>query len=286
MQNVSCRRFNVSKTTFLARNYEPILKWAGSKKWAGKLLKALYVHHGHSAYYEPMCGGLGSALAVGATESYLSDLNPDLINLYQMVQTGFTAKCFGRTQYDYYLARDNFNMSIGNDPFCPRQRAELMYYLNRRGFRGLYRTNLSGKFNNPVGQPRQQVEDGKTLSLPTSWKFTTESYQEMMLRASGQNGLMVIDPPYAETGVKYGSTSFDVEDVLNRVPHSLSAVYFNSDAPEVHAALLRNRFKIYQISEPRSMNAGHGSCKKVILIAHRGILGAEGIFEAHGAVRV
>ncbi len=264
-------------TFFLDRAYAPILKWAGSKTWAAPLLKSLYIQHDRYVYLEPMCGGLGSAIGVGARYVWLGDLNPDLINLYYQITGGLEIKDFGQTPEDFYNVRDRFNSDTIVDL---RTRAQMMYYLNRRCFRGLYRTNRQGKFNSPVGEPKQQVCTTNRLELPKNWTFSHADYRTFYDLVAVVDGFMVVDPPYDATGVAYGSSAFDVDDVVDRIPQHLGVVYFNSDTSRVRAALQRNGFDTFHISEPRSMNAGKGACKQTILIAVRGIDGAKSILKS------
>lgn len=270
---------------FLDRNYLPILRWAGSKQWAAPMLKTLYQQHDRELYLEPMCGGLGSALGVGAKYAALSDLNLDLIGLYRRsVGHGLPVRDFGTSTEDFYTARDRFNSPDCQDMLY--ERAELMYYLNRRCFRGLYRTNKKGFFNTPVGEPKQQVDSTTILQLPDTWSFRTSDYAQFYECYDLTEGFMVVDPPYDQTGVAYGSNSFDVDNVVDRIPTKLGVVYFNSDTPAVRTALQRNGFTMYNTSEPRSMNAGHGSCKQTIIVATRCIAHSDAILRSYNCEEI
>ena len=68
---------------------KPILKWAGSKQQLLTELKK-YVDpdklYGH-VFYEPFIGGGALAFDLGYKYTTISDLNPELVNLYRVVKT-------------------------------------------------------------------------------------------------------------------------------------------------------------------------------------------------------
>lgn len=153
----------------------PVVKWPGGKT---KLLPELMRHAPASfgRYHEPFAGGAAmffalareGRLAHGAT---LSDVNPDLINLYRAlawdvegvideldvlerqhrkapVATYRRIRNERNRQLKHYLRDPNQTLAYCDDG---RRWAAIAIYLNRTCFNGLWRVNRSGAFNVPLG---------------------------------------------------------------------------------------------------------------------------------------
>lgn len=178
------------------------LKWAGGKY---RLVEQINAHLPDAKkLIEPFVGA-GSVFLNSDYPSYLlNDINPDLINLYKILQTQaenyihdsetlFTAQnnCAER----YYALRTEFNAS--RDIY---QRAVLFLYLNRFGYNGLCRYNLSGIFNVPFGKykspyfPREELYYFAEKSKRAI--FVCESYEKVFSRAR-KGSVIYCDPPYA-----------------------------------------------------------------------------------------
>jgi DNA adenine methylase len=134
---------------------KPFLKWAGSKtKLIGSLTKLL--PPGNHRYIEPFVGSGAAFLNINYPESVLCDSNPDLINLYHVLQVEsekFVAVCRqlftpeNNTASRFYQLRTEFNKSKRGE-----RRASLFLYLNRHCYNGLCRFNSLGEFNTPFGR--------------------------------------------------------------------------------------------------------------------------------------
>ncbi|MFT6898447.1 MAG: DNA adenine methylase [Paraglaciecola sp.] len=178
------------------------LKWAGGKY---RLVEQINAHlPAAKKLIEPFVGA-GSVFLNSDYPSYLlNDINPDLINLYKILQTQpenyihdsaklFTAEnnCAER----YYALRADFNASA--DIY---HRAVLFLYLNRFGYNGLCRYNQSGGFNVPFGKykspyfPRQELYNFAEKSKRAV--FVCESYEKVFSRAR-KGSVIYCDPPYA-----------------------------------------------------------------------------------------
>lgn len=155
----------------------PFLKWAGGKSRSLSEIAAHFPRHlgGEiTRYAEPFVGG-GAVLfhvlsSYHIQEAYLSDTNPELINVYRVVQghaeqlieqlEQFSAQYLpldadARKAY-YYEKRNQFNAGPSCAPNLPPdlERAALFLFLNKTCFNGLYRVNRKGQFNVPIGRYR------------------------------------------------------------------------------------------------------------------------------------
>lgn len=155
----------------------PFLKWAGGKSRSLTEIAAHFPRHlgGEiTRYAEPFVGGGAVLFHVLSyyhiEEAYLSDTNPELINVYRVVQ-GHVEQLIGQleqfsAQYlpldadarkaYYYEKRNQFNAGPPCVPNSPPdlERAALFLFLNKTCFNGLYRVNRKGQFNVPIGRYR------------------------------------------------------------------------------------------------------------------------------------
>ena len=140
---------------------KPILKWVGGKSQVldkiREMLPPDFDPNTHM-YYEPFLGGGAVLLAINPKQAKVSDINPELINVYRQVRdkvetviTYLTRLDTGHEEFSdkkayYYLIRKYFNEHLGED--TPLQ-AAIFIYLNKHCFNGLYRVNKKGEFNVP-----------------------------------------------------------------------------------------------------------------------------------------
>lgn len=198
------------------------LKWAGGKY---NLVNAIQQHLPDSEILIEPFVGAGSVFLNTDYPSYqLNDINADLISLYQLVKTEperfiADAKALftqATNQREVYLQfRQQFNLSHN-----PYERALLFLYLNRHGYNGLCRYNLSGKFNVPFGSYKKpyfpQAELYFFAEKAQRAQFSCASYQQLMLQAP-KGAVVYCDPPYVPLSktasfTSYATQGFDLDD--------------------------------------------------------------------------
>lgn len=202
--------------------HRAFLKWAGGKyalveQINRKLPKA-------NSLVEPFVGAGSVFLNTNFERYYLNDVNKDLINLYQILQKEhlpyineakklFTEEA-NQAEF-YYQKRVEFN-----DSTDALERAVLFLYLNRFGYNGLCRYNLSGKFNVPFGRYKAPYFPEKELhhfaAKAKSAVFTCLSYNEVMSNPIA-GAVYYCDPPYAPISptanfTAYAKGGFSMED--------------------------------------------------------------------------
>lgn len=161
-----------------------ILKWAGNKT---AIMPELIKHlPAGSRLVEPFAGSCAVMMATDYPHYLVADINPDLINLYQVIKNDveyFIKE--GRYLFEarndseaYYKTRQEFNLRHGG----AIERALYFLYLNRYGYRGLCRYNLNGYFNVPYGNYKnrtslktkyvhlQKKQNARRLSAPVMTK--------------------------------------------------------------------------------------------------------------------
>ncbi|MBS0286443.1 MAG: Dam family site-specific DNA-(adenine-N6)-methyltransferase [Proteobacteria bacterium] len=131
----------------------PFLKWPGGKYRLLPVLQEFLPPR--NCLVEPFAGAGALFINSMHREVIVNDINPDLINLFRLLQTQGddfiidAKKLFvhkNNHKQSYYRLRERFN-SIQT----PWERALLFLYLNRHGYNGLCRYNAKGIYNVPFG---------------------------------------------------------------------------------------------------------------------------------------
>lgn len=147
----------------------PFLKWAGGKGQLLNKIELIYPFDENiTKYAEPFVGG-GAVLfdilnKYDLDEIYISDINSELINTYNVIQNNIEELIYLLWEYHneyiyldeedrkmyYNYKRDLFNEM--NTTSYSIRKAALMIFLNKTCFNGLYRVNKQGLFNVPMGK--------------------------------------------------------------------------------------------------------------------------------------
>ncbi len=184
----------------------PLVKWPGGKRL---LLREILPIIGEDLgrYFEPFLGGGAVFLAVEPKKAFLSDSNPDLINLYKQVRDKPQELIerlgeLRNSEADYYKIRE----TIESDEV--RSAARLMY-LTSLSFNGIYRLNLRGQFNVPYGQKpkKQHFNSTQIMLISNALRETTLSSQdfESAVKSAKSGDTVYFDPPYT---VAHGNNGF------------------------------------------------------------------------------
>ncbi|MDP4527882.1 Dam family site-specific DNA-(adenine-N6)-methyltransferase [Alkalimonas delamerensis] len=201
------------------------LKWAGGKYSLVESLQR-FLPSGDTLV-EPFVGAGSVFLNTNYQRYVLNDINPDLIQLYQIVKqqpTQFIAdarSCFveSSNQKDCYLSfRQRFNQS--QDRY---ERAVLFLYLNRHGYNGLCRYNLKGIFNVPFGSYKKPYFPEAELNFfaekAQQAEFRCSSYQDIFASLP-KDAVVYCDPPYVPLSktasfTSYARQGFNLDDQAN-----------------------------------------------------------------------
>jgi DNA adenine methylase len=184
----------------------PFLRWAGGKRWltqqsvAGLSMDARIV--------EPFVGGGALFFSRNWEEAVLADINRFLINaylhmksdhlgLFDLVEEHFDL----HTKDRYYEVRVRMGSSSIQD-------AADFIYLNRACFNGLFRVNLAGRFNVPIGT---KVYELREINEFDEWSKRLQNAEirladfEDTIGACGEGDFIFADPPYT---VNHNSNGF------------------------------------------------------------------------------
>lgn len=181
---------------------KPFLRWAGGKT---RLLRHLLPHFPEhfNEYWEPFLGGGAAFFAVADRASHhtLTDLNEELINVWQLVQrqpldviAALGAYEGNNDERSYYRIRDE-----PSPPIDPLGRAARFIYLNQTAWNGLWRVNRWGGFNVPWGaRPFRGIDESDLLAVSAAVHDVTVEHADFrdVLTRPRAGDFVYLDPPY------------------------------------------------------------------------------------------
>ena len=200
---------------------KPFLKWPGGKRWLAPFIKELLEGTDFSSYHEPFLGSGSIFFNLLPLNSYLSDINSDLINTYKQVKERpeIILSRLRKIKAD----KDTYLRWRKRNPKNETSRAVRFLYLNRNAFAGLYRVNKEGKFNVPYGGDSRDHSvlwrENLILSASAALKNAKIQCQDfsVSLEKAHNGSLVYCDPTYTvmhnNNGFKrYNENNFKWED--------------------------------------------------------------------------
>ena len=282
---------------------QPFLKWAGGKRQLLPALRGFYPPE-FRAYHEPFLGSgavffdLARAGRLDRGNTRLTDVNADLIGCWRRLRDKpealirrLRALAAGheRDPHEHYyrVRNDWFNparerIMNGAGPRAESYSAALaamFIYLNRTGYKGLFRLNASGLFNVPRGNyknPRicDRVNLRQVSATLSALAATIEHAQFHTVLQTAQAGdFIYFDPPYAPLSAtalftSYTADGFGAEDqrhlqqvVIELATRGCSVVLSNSTAPAITALYDGNQdaervgLRAYTVPARRAINS-------------------------------
>ncbi|WP_368995039.1 DNA adenine methylase [Enterobacter hormaechei] len=249
-----------------------ILKWAGNKTAIMSELKK-HLPDG-PRLVEPFAGSCAVMMATDYPYYLVADINPDLINLYQVIKEDVNSfihlaeRIFSKftTEEDYYKCRQFFNTV----PLEPIEKAAYFLFLNRHCYRGLCRYNQRGLFNVPYGnykKPYLPVDEIRAFAeKAVCATFICASYDETLAMLQAGD-VVYCDPPYDGTFSGYHTAGFSDDDqydlasiLVRRSSEGHPIIVSNSDTRLIRS--FYRKFTLHRISTKRSIGVAAGEGKK------------------------
>lgn len=255
---------------------KPFIKWAGGKR---SLIEELLnnIPKNFNNYFEPFIGGGALYFKLLKEGSYLSDINPELINVYRVIRDDVEGLILDLKKhvYDkgyYYqirgLDRNDEYISLSN-----LKKASRLVYLNRVGFNGLYRVNKKGEFNVPFGRYKNPLicdEDNLRACskvLKTA-KISCGSFSKIINFVS-RNDFVYLDPPYIPLSKTSKFTSYSKEKFDDSMQEELKNLcaelnkrgvkFLLSNSYSESSLSLYKEFNVSRVFAPRNINAKSSS---------------------------
>ncbi|MEL4377663.1 Dam family site-specific DNA-(adenine-N6)-methyltransferase [Brucella cytisi] len=227
---------------------KPFIKWAGGKRW---LLNdpsfSLPAYSGR--YIEPFLGGGAVFFHLAPKHAIISDVNERLIATYQSIRDEWPLVQESLAEFQERHSKDFYYEERSRQHSSTHLRAAQFLYLNRTCFNGLYRENLRGQFNVPIGTKTQITlldDDFEQASKILVGADLRAGDFETVVGEATEGDLLFIDPPYTTAHnfngfVKYNQKIFTWEDqkrlmmsVRGAIQRGARVVLTNADHASIH----------------------------------------------------
>ena len=265
----------------------PFMKWAGGKR---QLLSQFdpFIPSKFNKYIEPFVGGGAMFFYLLPERAVLMDINPELINIYKVIQQNVDALIASLKQHKneeeyYYKIR---NIDLDKEIFAKWtdvQKASRNIYMNHTCFNGLYRVNSDGHFNVPFGDYKDPILcDEENLRAVNKALKNIELHVgsfEKCLDYAEKDDFIYLDPPYVPLSLTASFTSYTKEsfgpedqrrllDVLKELDERGCKVLLSNSYCDFVLDLYKD-FKIETIMANRAINSvgsKRGKIKEVLIM--------------------
>ncbi|MFN3549127.1 MAG: DNA adenine methylase [Mesorhizobium sp.] len=255
---------------------KPFLKWAGGKRWLMERGE-LSLPQTSGRYIEPFLGGAAAFFHFRPERAFLSDANARLIETYQTIASDWSGVWELLNNHHKFHSIQYYYEERGKCYTDSKSRAAQFVYLNRTCWNGLYRENLRGEFNVPIGTKSSVVFDHDDFEAVSQTLSNAEisccDFSEAIeLAESGD--FLFIDPPYTTAHnfngfVKYNQNIFSWDDqvrlrdsVLLAVQRGANVLITNADHPSIYA-LYASFSTITRVERPSVISGKNGGRGKV-----------------------
>lgn len=239
---------------------DPLLKWAGGKRWQLPHILPLWQRSGAKRLVEPFAGAMALTMAAQPDVAIVNDINPHLANFYRWVRRGLIVSIEMRNDSAlYYQHRDRFNRLIWEEGgAASAEAAQLFYFLNRTGYNGLCRFNSQGDYNVPFGRYQSiayRTDFEAHRQLFQGWKFQAVDFQRIDLQPGD---FVYADPPYVDSFDDYSAGGFSWHDQRRTAEwlaaHDGPVVLTNQATPRIEALYLGLGYDLTFLDAPRRIS--------------------------------
>ena len=231
---------SAKENRLFTKKYQPFIKWVGGKRGLLKQLLPLFPKE-FKNYHEPFLGGgavffeLYSLGYLKDKKIYLSDINSELINAYNVVKDCPIELISNLEIYkekhskEFYYKTREIDRKEEFKTLTKLERATRFIYLNKTCFNGLYRVNKKGYFNTPIGNYKNpNIADRDTiLSASEALENAIISNKPFYEVANSVNrdDLVYFDPPYYPLSTTSSFTSYDSNSFLENKQFELFELF-------------------------------------------------------------
>ncbi len=217
------------------------VKWAGGKGQLLSQFEPLFPKK-FTRYLEPFLGSGAVFFYIiqkfKPKEIIISDINEELINAYEIVKNDVERLIVELKQHkEYHMVEGKkYYLTIrATDPNeLPKlERAARFIYLNKTCFNGLYRVNLKGQFNVPMGAYKNPdiVQEDRLRIVSKLLKDVIIKVMsfEKVLNLAKKEDFIYFDPPYYPLKNKKSFTTYTKGAFLEKEQELLAEVFKKLD---------------------------------------------------------
>lgn len=177
---------------------KPFLKWAGGKRWlfeSGQFSLPKF----EGRYFEPFLGGGAVFFENQPKRPVLSDSNSRLIELYAVIRDELDKFERNLRMHARSHCKEYYYEIRGKEFRSPAAKAAQFLYLNRTCWNGLYRENLKGQFNVPIGTKQTVIFESDDFQ---AWSNALQGSTlecrdfEEAIDEADRGDFIFVDPPY------------------------------------------------------------------------------------------
>lgn len=252
----------------------PFVKWVGGKtQLLPEILRRMPQKNTIKTYHEPFVGGGAVFFALQPQKAILSDVNPELVNAYEVVRDDVDLLIRDLKKHDhnedyFYKIRDADRLPLFKR-WSSVRRASRLIYLNKTCYNGLFRVNSKGQFNTPFGRyANPNYVDAENLVACRRALAKTEillnTFDSVVQRAQAGD-FVYFDPPYAPvsetayfTGYSKDGFGLDMQRELFKVCcvlHSKKVRFMLSNSAVPFITQLYSKFKVEIVHASRAINS-------------------------------
>lgn len=198
---------------------QPFVKWVWWKRQLISQLEQLFPKDFNN-YFEPFVWWWAVFFNLQKEKSFLSDLNVELINTYQVIKSSpkklieFLWTCNYNKKF-YEAIRSWDREPNWRKKYTKVQRAWRFIYLNRTCFNWLYRVNSRGEFNVPMWKytnpdfiQKSNILNTSKLLKKTKAEIKVQSFEKVLDHAQ-PGDFVYFDPPYDTLSETANFTSYN-----------------------------------------------------------------------------
>src|SRR5690625_1375408 len=220
---------------------KPFVKWAGGKRQiVDDILKIIDVfatddNNNNYTFYEPFVGGGAVFLNLSHNNVVINDTNKELMNAYNVIKNNpkelmemldyHKAQYLKNNEKHYYEIRKLDRNLKQFNALTNIEKAARTIFLNKTCYNGLYRVNLNGQFNTPMGRYKNpsMYERNNIIKLSKYFnnnniKIMNDDYSSAIKHAKSRD-IIYVDPPYDygednDGFTKYQKDGFTFKDFI------------------------------------------------------------------------
>ena len=255
---------------------KPFVKWVGGKRsLLPELLSRMPAEFNN--YYEPFVGGGALFFALknrriinlsgGGGQAFLSDINFDLINTYQVIQRDPESLIVKLKEHAQNHNSDYYYHIRSQHKLDDRiEIAARFIYLNKTCYNGLWRVNSKGEFNVPVGSYTNPAICQEEVLAACHYALQGVDIRLRDFRKvdAGEGDFVYFDPPYqpldSTSFTRYAKDDFGaIEQTALRdlclALHERGAKFMLSNSDTSTPLYQDPIFKVETVKAPRFVNS-------------------------------